>query len=222
MAGKVGEWAGLPVPVDKLPLVVEPSYPFAEIYATDPEPPPEGVRYINHWWSRRYRAYVYMWEEDGKIIYGPAPTNQLDHIIGTMDASHAWGIEQEHHAMKLLGTLLRHHMFKCYCLTGTFMETSKRTGLTYVFRRLRPTIVLTPHGRWDWTEFKIHNGDGQRMRILTTLCLHPIGYYQESWGGAMCPTDDVIAHLMLMRGDEPMLWRRSNQHAAHRPEAGLG
>jgi hypothetical protein len=37
----------------------------------------------------------------------------------------------------------------------------------------------------------------------------------------MCPTDDVIAHLMLMRGDEAMFWRRCNQHAAHLPEAGL-
>lgn len=39
--------------------------------------------------------------------------------------------------------------------------------------------------------------------------------------GAMCPTDDVIAHLMLMRGDEVDFWHRSNQHPAHRHEAGL-
>lgn len=30
-----------------------------------------------------------------------------------------------------------------------------------------------------------------------------------------------VAHLMLMRGDEVMFWRRSNQHAPWRPEAGL-
>jgi hypothetical protein len=37
----------------------------------------------------------------------------------------------------------------------------------------------------------------------------------------MCPTDDVIAHLQLMRGDERMFWKRSNQHPSWRPEAGL-
>src|SRR3546814_10910453 len=40
------------------------------------------------------------------------------------------------------------------------------------------------------------------MRWLCALCLHPIGYYENSWAGAMCPTDDVIAHLMLMRRSE--------------------
>lgn len=44
-------------------------------------------------------------------------------------------------------------------------------------------------------------------------------YNEEA--GAMCPTDDVIAHLSLMRGDEKMFWRRCNQHPAYRPEAGL-
>ena len=43
----------------------------------------------------------------------------------------------------------------------------------------------------------------------------------NSWAGAMCPTDDVLAHLMLMRGDEAMFWRRANQHAAIDPLAGL-
>jgi hypothetical protein len=51
--------------------------------------------------------------------------------------------------------------------------------------------------------------------------MHPIAYYEGSWAGAMCPTDDVIAHLMLMRGDEPMFWKRSSQHPATSPAAGL-
>lgn len=59
------------------------------------------------------------------------------------------------------------------------------------------------------------------MRILCCLCMRPIAYYADSWAGAMCPTDDVIAHLALMRGDEAMFWRRCNQHPPYRPEAGL-
>ena len=59
------------------------------------------------------------------------------------------------------------------------------------------------------------------MKILACLCMHPIAYYAGSWAGAMCPTDDVIAHLSLMRADEHMFWKRSNQHPPYRPEAGL-
>ena len=39
--------------------------------------------------------------------------------------------------------------------------------------------------------------------------------------GALRPTDDVIAHLLMMRGDEPMFWRRANQHEAWEVESGL-
>jgi hypothetical protein len=93
-------------------------------------------------------------------------------------------------------------------LTGMFLETSKRSAVTYLFRRLRPTVAI---GR---------NKDGGG-NIMAALCLHPIAYYAGSWAGAMCPTDDVLAHYCLMRGDEKMFWRRANQHAAFRPEAGL-
>jgi len=64
-------------------------------------------------------------------------------------------------------------------------------------------------------------GTGAEPRVLAALCMHPIAYYEDSWAGGMPPTDDVIAHLMLMCGDEPMYWRRSNQHPSWRPEAGI-
>lgn len=62
---------------------------------------------------------------------------------------------------------------------------------------------------------------GDAMQILAALCLHPIGFYQGTWAGSMVPTDEVIAHLLLMRGDEPLYWRRANQHPAWSPLAGL-
>lgn len=97
-----------------------------------------------------------------------------------------------------------------YLLTGMFLERSPRSGLTYLFRKLRPTVVLDAR-----------NNDATRVRVLCTLCLHPIAYYEGSWAGAMTPTDDVVSHLMLMRGDEHMFWRRANQHGATHSEAGL-
>jgi hypothetical protein len=50
--------------------------------------------------------------------------------------------------------------------------------------------------------------------VRCTLCMHPIAYYEDSWAGAMCPTDDVIAALMMMRGDEPMFWRTGTRSRA--------
>jgi hypothetical protein len=51
--------------------------------------------------------------------------------------------------------------------------------------------------------------------------MHPIGYYRGTWAGAMAPTDDVIAHLMMMRADEHMYWRRAKQHPAWDPLCGV-
>ena len=36
----------------------------------------------------------------------------------------------------------------------------------------------------------------------------------------MCPTDDVVAHLMLMLGDEHLFWRKANQRPPYQPKPG--
>ena len=133
--------------------------------------------------------------------------------LQTMGASDAWGLEQETKALELLSSMTSERQMKQYLLTGMFLETSKRSGVMYVFRRLKPTVALAAHPGLP--------EERGGMSILCTLCMHPIAYYAGSWAGAMCPTDDVIAHLTMMRGDEKMFWRRANQHPPHRPEAGL-
>lgn len=211
VAERDNEWAGVPMPMSGCPLVIEPTYPRAQALmeiGKKPEEPGERVTLRNRFWSWRYRTDILVWEEGGKSVHAPAsPTNRLALELATLDASNAWGIEQESNAVQTLGTLVRHRIFKQYMLTGMFLEKSERSGVHYLFRRLRPTLAITM------------KGDG--ARILCALCLHPIAYYEGSWAGAMTPTDDVIAHLMLMRGDEHMLWRRANQHAAYRREAGI-
>jgi hypothetical protein len=131
-------------------------------------------------------------------------------LLSTLGASDAWGLEQEHNAVQTLGTLIRHRQLKQYLLTGMFLEKSKRSHVSYLFRRLRPTIAISTR-----------NGTAN-AKALCALCLHPIAYYDGSWAGAMTPTDDVIAALMLMRGDEHMLWKRANQHPISRKDAGVG
>lgn len=207
-AAKVGEWAGIPMPVDGEHLVIEPSYPFAKAL-TSPDEPVEDADVRNIFYVRRHRRRVVVWgERDGRVTKSWFPgVGSLDMEFRTMACSVAWGEEQERRAMATLRSLVQPHKYKSYKLTGQFIETSPRSGLTYMFRRLRPTVAL--------------DARSETIKVRCTLCMHPIGYYDGSWAGAMAPTDDVIAHLMLMRGDEPMFWRRCNQHLAEHPESGL-
>lgn len=211
------QWAGIPMPIDGMPLTIEPRYYKAaelekigvkEREPAQPDDHPITIRNVFH--SRRHGT-IWVYEDEGRVRHLKVGSNRrLNMEVMTLGASVAWGIEQEGRAVQLLGTLLRHHAFKQYLLTGMFLETSKRSGLTYLFRKLRPTVVLDARDK-----------QANSTRVLCCLCMHPIGFYNDTWAGAMTPTDDVISHLMLMRGDEPMLWRRSNQHAPYEPEAGL-
>ena len=213
IADERGEWAGIPMPIEGTRLVVEPKFPNAEKLATigtkDEEPLPADCRERNSWWSTRLRAMVCIWEEGGKIHHGIISNHHRAAMeLAVLSVSDVWGLEQEANAVQLLGTMLRHRQLKQYLLTGMFAESSTRSGLTYVFRKLKPTIVINK------------NSVGG-PRILATLCLHPIAYYEGSWAGAMVPSDDVAAHLAMMRGDEHLFWKRANQHRPDRPEAGL-
>lgn len=215
IARELGDYAGIPMPLQGHQLVIEPTYPKAKELAAigapeDDDRPEPTVR--NRWWSDRKKGDIFIFQDHGSekiewvVLHG---VNHIDMDLHTFDCADVWGIEQEANAINTLGTLIRHRQFKQYMLTGMFVETSKRSGVMYIFRRLRPTIAVRV------------GAEAQRSRILACLCMHPIAYYAGTWAGAMCPTDDVIAHLMLMRGDEKMFWRRSNQIAPWRPEAGL-
>lgn len=193
--------------------MVEPSYPFAEKLSQIGAPDPgedDGWRLRNSWFSINKRGEILIMEREGKIDWGIVPGfHHIAYDLATLGCADVWGIEQEHAALNLLGTMVRHRAFRQYMLTGMFLEKSKRSGVTYLFRRLKPTIAIAPAR------------DRVGMKILAALCMHPIAYYRGSWAGAMCPTDDLISHLILMRGDEHMFWRRCNQHPPYRPEAGL-
>lgn len=212
LARRRGEWAGIPMPLDGERLVVEPRYPNADKLMAIGAPKEEhddGFRPINQWYSARERCDILMMRTpQGGITWGKVPAfHSLEFALRTLGCSDAWGLEQEANAVNTLAGMVRHHQFKQYLLTGMFLERSRRSGLTYLFRKLRPTVAISTQG--------------DSTRIMCALCMHPIAHYRESWAGAMTPTDDVIAHLSLMRGDEAMFWRRSTQHPSWRPEAGL-
>lgn len=218
IAAERENWSGIPVPVHRSPLVIEPTYAYAGLngfcFGMEKEVGEAGEgtqpKARNIFWSWRKRCWVSIIEEpDGRLWAGAVgPSNSALMILDTLSASDAWGIEQEGAAIDLLGKLLKHRQFKQYMLTGTFLESSKKSGLYYIFRRLRPTMAISPRGK-------------DSCKVLCCLCMHPIGYYGQTWAGCMCPTDDVIAHLLLMRADEKMFWKRCSQHAPWTPEAGL-
>lgn len=237
MAREAKEWAGIPMPLEGEQLVVEPSYKFAALFNGDEEEPVDVgdgqagpreseddlYRVVNMWHSRRHRSTVAVAQNGrGRAQHVFGLSKQIDLDLRTLGCSEAWGVEQEHRALNLLGTMLNHRMFKAYLLTGMFLETSKRSGVVYLFRKLRPTIAIKAMTlRWRWSSRPwLEDGDGY-MKPLAALCMHPIAYYADSWAGAMCPTDDVVAHLAMMRGDEVMFWRRCNQHDPFSKEAGL-
>lgn len=204
------------MPIEGLDLRVHPSYDYAERFAkafpSKPVPTEDDdgvpIQLRSQFWSSRWRTTVGIVERAGRchavLLGNPHHAGQL---LETLSAADAWGVPQELRAMELLGSLIAPRQYRQYFLTGMFMEKSRRSRVHYLFRRLRPTLAI------------VENGND--MRILTALCLHPIAYYDGSWAGAMCPTDDVVAHLMLMRGDEHMFWKRSNQHPPHHHAAGI-
>jgi hypothetical protein len=210
-------WAGIPMPLADEQLVVDPKYPHAkELMAIGQATTEEEVeaakmpaRVRGSFYSSYKRCRVVIFErEDGRVDWGyvrdPHP---LAMALRTLGCSAAWGIEQEARAIQLLATLVSHRQFKQYMLTGTFLESSRRSGVMYVFRKLRPTVAVRM--------------TGPSADVMCALCAHPIGYYSGSWAGAMAPSDDVVAHLQLMRADEPRFWKTSTQHPAISPLAGV-
>jgi hypothetical protein len=214
IATKSGEIAGLPTPVDGEQLILEPSHILYEFFKELREkenfsPIFAKEQLVNRFWSRRLRSDVVIFrDENGKLHKGVVDgSKHFENDMHTMGCSIAWSMKAETKALETLGTLIKPHLLKMYRMTGMFLETSKRSGVVYIFRRLRPTVAM--------------RANDVGTRILACLCLHPIGYYAETWAGVMCPTDDVIAHLLMMRSDEKFYWRRSNQIPPWRPEAGL-
>lgn len=216
LADERGDWAGIPMILGDLDLVLEPKYPYQfhldRNCNIDETASGNWVQVVNRWWSERYRCHVCLCKDDqGKRSVQLQAWNGGMMVLNTIGASRAWSFQAEVKAQQKLKELVTPHIFEMYIMTGSFLETSKRSGITYIFRRLRPTVALS-NG---------HKGKDVDLKILCTLCAHSIGYYKNTWGGAMTPTDDVVSHLLWMRGDEPKFWQQSNQHPANQPQSGL-
>jgi hypothetical protein len=130
------------------------------------------------------------------------------------------GMELRHHAHQTAEAELRaqeslkarisRSQYDAYVVSGMFPEHSPRSGLFYYFRKGYPTLAVSFHGSYA------ENG-----KVLAALCLHPMGYYAGSHVGLMTPTDEVIAHLVMMRADERKFWAKSGQWSASDSRSGI-
>lgn len=233
LAMERGHYEGYPLPDSDCPLVVHKKFPLQSMQGFRMRDEEDEVaealqgltqekrdllhalyervaasEFLNMWWDeRRQRVVIVLRDASGRVYADTmqcGPGRRANMLLMTIGVSRQWDATAEVTAMQKLRELLPEHLFNYYQLTGTFLERSPRSNVLYVFRRCRPTLAI-----------------GRDQRVLCALCLHPIGYYQGSFGGAMVPTDDVIAALLLMRGDEHSLWKWSNQHSPGLPEAGL-
>ncbi len=115
-------------------------------------------------------------------------------------------------AMIALKGRINDNQWAAYILGNAFPETSKRSGVTYIFRKGLPTIAMRCRP----------NPEGGEDRIfLAALCSHTLGWYEGTHVGCCPPSDDVLAHLLLMRSDEHDFWRKSNQHGLNEVQAAI-
>ena len=124
--------------------------------------------------------------------------------LNTQKACTAYTLEAEEKAMACLKSKITPEQYLKYVMSGTFVEKSKKSGLNYLFRRLRPTIV--------YRELKNEDTGELEFKFIIALCAHAQGYYGGTWAGTLVPTDDVISHLLMMRSNEHMFWKKSTHH----------
>lgn len=223
LARAAGEWAGIPVPIADQPMVIADGYRFKEVFdqtrragyqSCHTDDVDDDIELRNEWPSVSFKCAIRIWRQRQKFFVTYSRSNSGSMLLSTLGACRMWNPQSEVQAQIKLRGHITQWQYDCYFLTGMFLETSKRSNVTYLFRRLRPTVAVT------FTAGLSGRGEGS-ARILATLCLHPIGYAADSWAGAMVPTDDVIAHLLMMRSDEHFFWRKANQHPAWMPASGL-
>ncbi|HEU4754766.1 MAG TPA: hypothetical protein VFU47_16780, partial [Armatimonadota bacterium] len=154
-----GEWAGVPVPLPGLALVIEDRYPYkglekiriddsgaVEQSETESGGLEPGEELVNHWVSHRHRREVFVLRKDGRSIVVSAPylpeRERLRYFINTSRVAVCWSVRAEAKATEKLSQLVSEHAVRNYLLTGAFVETSRRSGVSYLFRRLRPTLAF--------------------------------------------------------------------------------
>lgn len=167
---------------------------------------------INSWWHRDGNRIYVVEKTDGTrqayVDKHPVVT-RFEMIVETMGARlGAVTARAEATAMMNLADRLTVPQADSYVLNGCFIESSKRSNCKYILRKGLPTIALGLSLTGD-------------MKFLAALCLHPLSFFEDTWCGSMAPSDEVLAHLLLMRADEHRYWKECIQHPVWDPRSGI-
>lgn len=239
-------WAGFPVPRPGSPaLVLDVRHPLRgyiervsqrgdsaaarralattriEQMLNDQRPADMRRTYSHSWWSERLVSWIHVAvTASGRVVLADAPEHRerlwverIELLARTFSAAQRLTIGMERRAQRRLRAVVTRRQWRSYVVSGEFSERSPRSGVTYWFRRLRPTLAVTMRAKAQ----VLHRAVG----IRTALCSHGVAYHSESFTGVLAPTDDVLSHLLLMRADEPRLWRVATQHTLADPRSGV-
>jgi len=174
-------------------------------------------RLINRWNFKNKqgeRGTVSIYEGvDGKRFHRVA-YRQLDWqfrfertITSLLERDKSNPFQAELKAQEKLRTIISERQYACYIVSGAFVEYGK-SGVAYLIRRGLPTIAF---------RFR----EKARADVLTVLCMKPMGGHRMSFAGVMVPTDEVITTALLIKADEPELWKRANHLDIDDPISGL-
>ena len=236
VAGKVGVYCGMPLAVITDPKVLNLSdaylgmlleaFGLSEIprgkKKVERELVVDGLTLYTSWfvtrpWRGKY-GIVQIWHNKatGKFTKQFQPVrpwlSRLRFSTMTVAYSTAFGVQEaELKAQKELDALLNPKQRKQWLLTNSFYEKG-RSGVTYWLRKNRPTVAFRPEE---------DGAENSEVALLCALCLHPLGWYDESYAGMMAPSDDVMAHLLMIRANEHFFWRKANQHPLDAANAGI-
>lgn len=163
-----------------------------------------------HWWVSVFRQ-----GEGGSARYTvdcsptDSPDRQRLHALTMSIAIRKGGalLAAEEQARQMLKGLVSEEQWASYVLNDAFYEKGK-SGIRYLLRKNRPTLAFRD----------LPDGGG---RPITALCFHPGGYYSSTWIGILPPSDEVIAHLLFIRGAEYAYLKQANHHALDDPLSGV-
>lgn len=131
------------------------------------------------------------------------PFQRFDMMMRSFQSRDGSGsLRAERVAARKLRKMLSKEQLKQFTLTDMFCEIG-RSGVRYYLRKNRPTIAMRDNN------------------VLCAMCTHPAGYYTGTWTGALPPSDEIIAHLGMIRADEHYFWRKSNQIAIGETNSGI-
>ena len=132
-------------------------------------------------------------------------------LMRTVEANaYAHGVEMEKRAQELLRSHISEQQWADYFISGVFWEVSHSDEL-YIFRKGFPTIVCN----LEITD------ENYVVTPKHTLCGHAVLYTEGTFAGGVCPTDDVITHLLMMRTNEEHYLASCNIHAFDAPQSGV-